>query len=144
MKINNLANAVLYSFILVICALLLLLLVAGKADAHAAAPAQAPYLDGCVNGICTVYWPGVPGYDSGYLVVLNTCTRESGALYLIWQSDHTPGRGEYKTDIRQLFRMGSCTYVVTDGRLGYQEIYLPSWAQVFTFRVWQSWLAVMR
>jgi len=112
---------------------------------HAAgAPGQVPYLDGCDNGVCTVYYPNVPGYNSGLLEVVNTCTGESGPLYLTWQAQHPLDMGRYTTDPRQLMIMGECVYVVTDGWVGIQEVYLPSDVQVFNFENWRLWLAVLR
>ena len=110
-----------------------------------AAPAQVPYLDGCENGICTVFWPGVSGYNDGYLVVANACTGEGGALYLNWQPQHPYAMGRFTTSPSQLLYMGACSlYVVTDGYLGNQEVYLPSDKQVFSFQVWHKWLAVVK
>ena len=112
---------------------------------HAAAPAQAPYLDGCEGGICTVFWPGVSGYNDGYLVVTNACTGESGALYLNWQPQHPYAMGRFTTSPGQLLYMGECSlYAITDGYLGNQEVYLPSGKQVFSFIVWRLGLAVIR
>jgi hypothetical protein len=110
-----------------------------------AAPAQVPYLDGCEGGICTVLWPGVPGYNDGYLVVTNACTGESGALYLNWQPQHPYMMGRFTTNPTQLLYMGECgLYAVMDGYLGNQEVYLPTEKQVFSFLVWRLGLAVLR
>jgi hypothetical protein len=110
-----------------------------------AAPAQVPYLDGCKGGICTVFWPGVSGYNDGYLVVVNACTGEGGALYLNWQPVHPLSMGRFTTSPSQLLYMGACSlYVVTDGYLGLQEIYLPTEKQVFSFLVWRLGLAEVR
>jgi hypothetical protein len=53
--------------------------------------------------------------------------------------------GRFTTSPSQLLYMGECSlYVVTDGYLGNQEIYLPSDKQVFSFQVWRLGLAVLR
>ena len=103
--------------------------------AHAA-PAQTPYLSSVKDGVIIVYYPYVTGYDSGYVTVINTCTGEQSAVYLTWQSRHPLDTGKYTSDPRQLMMLGSCTYIITEGWVGYQEIAgLP---YVFSFQVWRA------
>jgi len=50
-----------------------------------------------------------------------------------------------RADPRQLMIMGSCTYLITDGWVGIQEVEIPYWWEVFSFQALQTWIpAVMR
>jgi hypothetical protein len=101
-----------------------------------AAPAQTPYVCDVNRGVISVCYPYVTGYNSGYLSVVNTDTRERQAVYLNWQADHPLDMGLFKTNAIQLVLMGGGTYIIDYGYMDNgQEIVVPTEWEVFLFRL---------
>lgn len=125
----------------ILAAVIVLLIILALTISARAASLDAPYIGGVFNGRITVYHPGVCGYDSGLMQVLNTATGEQGPVYLTWKGC-SYSTGIYESDPMQLVIMGSGYYIIEAGMVGIFPISNIPYG--FSFQAWRTYAPMVK